>query len=324
MGSEKKGKYWVGFDLGGTKMMAIIMNEDFKILSRIRKKTKGYEGVKLGLDRMMETIKEALVEAKVIIKEIRGVGVGCPGPLDLDKGILIETPNLKWKNVELKSILKKEFDSDVAILNDADAGVYGEYRFGAGKNQRCVIGAFCGTGIGGGCVYEGKIIRGKNSSCMEIGHLPVVPMGPLCGCGKKGCVEAIASRLSIAAAASKAAFRGEAPKLLELAGTDIERIKSTTLYEAIRGGDKAVEKIVKDAAYQTGIALAGAVNLLAPDVIVLGGGLVEAMPDIFVENVKAAINYQAMSSLAANVKVTSAKLGDDAVAMGAAAWIEQL
>src|SRR5690606_30228773 len=161
--------------------------------------------------------------------------------------------------------------------------VYGEYRFGAGKNARCMIGIFPGTGIGGGCVYDGIILRGKQLSAFEIGHVQVNPAGQQCGCGRIGCLETEASRLAISAAAATAAYRGEAPHLYEDAKTDLGQIRSGALAASIKAGDKAVERIVVRAARLIGRVVGDLVNLLAPDVIVLGGGLVEAMPDLFVE-----------------------------------------
>jgi glucokinase len=204
-------KAWIGFDLGGTKMLCAAFDPDFEFLARRRRKTKGFEGAKAGLERIIETIHQTLAEAKLDVALLGGIGIGSPGSIDLEKGILLEAANLGWKGVKLREALAKEFDCPVAVVNDVDAGVYGEYRFGAAKSARCAIGVFPGTGIGGGCVYEGRIMRGRQFSCMEIGHILVTTSGRLCGCGRTGCLETEASRLAIAAEAAKAAFRGEAP-----------------------------------------------------------------------------------------------------------------
>src|SRR5262245_152986 len=210
------------------------------------------------------------------------------------------------------------------VLNDVDSGVYGEYRFGAGKNARCLVGVFPGTGIGGGCVYEGQVLRGKNVSCLEIGHVQVNPSGLLCGCGRVGCLETEASRLAIAAAAAMAAYRGEAPHLLAAAGTDLANIRSGVLADAIQAGDRVIERIVQRAARMIGSVVGDVVNLLAPDVVVLGGGLVEAMPDLLVNEVEQAARQRAAPPFAKTFKLAAAKLGDDAVVRGAAAWAETM
>jgi glucokinase len=179
---------------------------------------------------------------------------------------------------------------------------------------------FPGTGIGGGCVYEGRILRGRNRSCLEIGHVQVLPGGPLCGCGQRGCLEAVASRLAISAEVAKAAFRGQAPTVMDEAGMDLRDIRSRTLAAALADGNREVERIVRDAARWLGIGIAGAVNLLAPDVLLLGGGLVEALPKFYREAVVAAARENAMASLRKCFRVVVSALGDDAIIVGAAAW----
>lgn len=318
MGDQDR-KYWVGFDLGGTKMLACVFDHKFNIIGSKRKKTKGAEGAEAGVARLIDTIQEALDEAHIDKDDIGAIGVGCPGPLDLDHGVVLEAPNLGWHDVELKDILEKKFKCHAIIANDVDAGTFGEYRFGAGKKERCVLGVFPGTGIGGGCVYEGKLIRGKTGSCMEIGHVLVQPGGRLCGCGRRGCLETVASRLAIAADCSMAAYRGEAPNLLKLAGTDVSNIRSGVLADAIKAGDKVVEAIVRYAARHIGVAVGNAVNLMAPDIVVLGGGLVEAMPEIILDEVRKQVSKRAMVSFAKSVEIVAAKLDDMAGVMGAAA-----
>jgi glucokinase len=311
--------HWLGFDLGGTKMMAAVFGRDFKVLASVRTKTKGAEGTEEVLARIQSVIGEALGEAGLEAADLGGIGVGCPGPLDLDRGIILQAPNLAWHDVPLKETLEKKFKCPAVIANDVDAGTYGEYRFGAGRGARCVLGVFPGTGIGGGCVYEGRLLRGRTGSCMEIGHVRVQAEGRQCGCGRRGCLESVASRLAISADAAAAVYRGEAPALQRLAGTDLAQIKSGTLAKAIKAGDSVVESIVRAAAKHIGSAVADAVNLLAPDIVVLGGGLVEAMPDIVLSEARKVICGQAMKAFTKDLKIAAAELGDNATVMGAAA-----
>ncbi|MCE9551763.1 MAG: ROK family protein [Planctomycetes bacterium] len=321
MGDKVQRDHWVGFDLGGTKMQATVYDADFRSKGSKRAKTKGSEGAAAGVERILKLIDEALSEAAVGRDRLGGLGIGCPGMLDLDRGILHDAPNLGWKDLKLKDLLEKSLGCPAVVLNDVDAGVYGEYCFGAARGAHCAVGVFPGTGIGGGCVYEGKILRGRKSSCMEIGHVQVLPEGPLCGCGRRGCLEAVASRLVIASAASAAGFRGQAPHLVEDVGTDVAAIRSGALARSIKAGDKAVEQIVRQAAKHIGVAVGNVVNLLAPDVVVLGGGLVEAMSDLFLEEVTKAAHKQGLASMVESLKIVAAKLGDDATAAGAAAWV---
>lgn len=315
-------KYWVGFDLGGTKMLATVLDHEFAIRSRKRRKTKGNGPNDSGVDRIVQTIHQALAEAELTRDQLSGIGIGCPSPVDMRRGIVLDAVNLNWRNVRLKDALQKEFPCEVSVLNDVDAGVYAENRFGAARGARTVLGVFPGTGIGGGCVYEGRIVRGKGSSCMEIGHIQVRRNGNLCGCGLRGCLESEASRLAISAEVAKAAYRGEAPHLMEAVGTNLADIRSGVLAQAIADGDKVVERIVRHAAETIGIAVANFVHLLSPDCIVLGGGLVEAMPELFVDSVHRAAKAHVMPSFADTFKTVAAELGDDATVMGAAAWAE--
>ena len=317
----------IGFDLGGTKMLSYLFDaaspdDDgvYKKLARSRKKTHGQRGREAGLDRICETIAESLDEAKRKPDELSAIGIGCPGPIDMDDGSLIDPPNLGWGPTEVRKRLEKEFGCSVFVMNDVDAGVFGEYSFGAGQGSRCLVGIFPGTGIGGGCVYEGSIFRGASSSVMEVGHVQVDPEGPLCGCGERGCLEAVASRLAISANSAKAAYRGEAKHLFEDAGADLKQIRSGAISDAIKNGDTVVEDIVREAARQIGIATAGLIHILGPDVILLGGGLAEALPELMQRIVEQTARGRVMKAYRKSFKVKVAALGDDAGALGAAAW----
>ncbi len=318
-----KRKIWIGFDLGGTKMLSVVFDDKLKVLAKKRRKTRASEGELVALERLTETISMALQEAQVLPEEVAGIGAGVPGPLDLQKGIILEAPNLGWKNVALQEFLSKRFKCPAAICNDVDAGVFGEYIAGAGQGERCVLGVFPGTGIGGGCVYEGKIFRGSRSSCMEVGYMQMAADGPAAGVGPGGTLEGIASRLAISAEAAKAVFRGQAPHLKELAGTDINKIRSSVLAKSIDMGDKVIEQIVRRSAEQVGRGIGSLINILAPDVVVLGGGLVEAMPKLYLDGVREGVRRNALPSLADCAKLKVSELGDMAGAVGAAAWVRQ-
>lgn len=323
MTAKAKSKYTIGFDLGGTKMLASVFDAEFRERGRKRRKTKAQAGRKAGLARIIETIHDAVAEAGIPPDELNAIGVGSPGPLDLNSGVILDTPNLPFKNLALREELEKEFGCPAVIANDVDAGVYGEYRFGAAKGARCAFGVFPGTGIGGGCVYGGQIIRGSKYSCFEIGHCQVLPDGPLCGCGNRGCLEAVGSRLAIASAIAAAAFRGDAPHILESVGMDLSNMRSGAIAAAVEAGDEAVEKIVRQAARWLGVGIGIAVNLMAPDVVVLGGGLVEAMPDLYLDEVSQAAREHVMPTFRGSFRINVAKLGDDATLRGAAAWAQE-
>jgi glucokinase len=318
--TEDSEKVWLGFDLGGTKMLAVLYNHEFKALGRKRRKTKGSEGAEGGMDRVISTIERAFEESEISIDRLEAIGIGCPGPIDMANGRFLHAPNMGWTNVDVAAQLEKRFGCPVAVLNDVDAGVYGEYRFGAAEGSRCSVGIFPGTGIGGGCVYEGNILQGAGISCMEIGHTRISSSTRISGFGMSGTLEAEASRLTVAAEAVKAAYRGEAPYLLANGGTDLSDIRSGTLAAAIENGDKSVRKLVETASETIGFAVVNIIHLLAPDKIILGGGLVEAMEELIVGTVKKTARANVMGPYKDSFDVVAAKLGDDAGAIGAAAW----
>lgn len=322
MASNQK-NIWIGFDLGGTKMLAIAYDNDWKIVGRRRRKTRGREGSDSGIARIGSTIERLLNENEIDKDQLAGIGIGCPGPIDLKKGRILTTPNLGWDDVEIGSFLKKEFRCPVVVLNDVDAGVFGEYEFGSAKGSRCAVGIFPGTGVGGGCVYEGRILHGAGISCMEIGHTRISSSNRTSGYQLPGTVEAEASRLTIAAEAAKAAHRGDAPYLFKKSGTDLAEIRSGALADAVENGDKVIKGLVQEAAESIGLAVVNIVHMLAPDKVVLGGGLVEAMEDLIVGTVRKKARESVMSVYKDRFDVVAAKLGDDASVLGAAAWARQ-
>lgn len=318
-GKASSDRVWVGFDLGGTKMLANVFDDDYRLLGRAKQKTLGAKGARSGLKRMVETVRDALADAGVAPSRLAGIGVGCPGPIDPSKGEIVEAPNLGWRNVPVEAHLGKAFGVPAVICNDVDAGVYAEYLLGAARGARCAVGIFPGTGIGAGAVIEGRLLQGTRLSCMELGHIPLFP--ETSGKGEDGStLETECSRLKIAAEAARAAYRGQAPSLLKACGTDLSKITSGALAKAIEAGDTEIENIVRRAATLLGCGVATVVHLLAPDVIVLGGGLVEAMPKLYLEAVRASTLQRILAPYRKTLRIVTAQLEEGSGSMGAAAW----
>lgn len=317
--SATAGRVWVGLDLGGTKMLANVFDDQYRVLGRAKQKTQGAKGARAGLKRMVDTVADALADAKVDPSQLAGIGVGCPGPIDPSRGIIVEAPNLGWHNVPVEAHLGKAFGVRAVICNDVDAGVYAEYQAGAAKGARCAVGIFPGTGIGAGAVIEGRLLQGSTLSCMELGHIPLFP--ETSGQGEDGTtLETECSRLKIAIEAARAAYRGQAPALFAACGTDISKITSGALAKAIAAGDTEIENIVRRAATLLGCGVATVVHLLAPDVIVLGGGLVEAMPKLYLEAVRKSTLARILGPYRKSLKIVTATLAEGSGSMGAAAW----
>lgn len=319
--ADENQKYWIGFDLGGTKMQCSVFDSNLKHVASKRRRTKGELGVEASLERIESTIRKLLDEAKLPVESIAGIGIGCPGPVEWERGIVRVAVNLGWENVAIGKYLKDKFGCRVAVLNDVDAGVYGEYIAGAGKGSRTTVGIFPGTGIGGGCVYDGQILRGKLLSCMEIGHMKLSGSPRPGASGMDGTLETEASRLAIAGELAKLAYRGEAPHLFKAAGTELSAIRSKVIAEAIAKGDTEVTKVIEAACEMIGFAVANIVLLMCPDCIVLGGGLVEAMPDLFLREVAKHARKNVFECYRDQFEIRCAKLGDDAGTVGAAAWV---
>ena len=317
----EKGEHIIGMDIGGTKMMALVLDHEFKIIGRCKKKSKTAKREEPAEDRIARIIRDAMDDAK--IDTIKGIGVGSPGPLDPVTGIIIDTPNLGWKDFPLAEKLSDEFGIPAAVDNDVNMGTYGEWHFGEVKDCRDVVGIFPGTGIGGGIIIDNRMLHGFSGAAGEVGHMTIEVGGPYCGCGKRGCLEALASRVAIASQIAAAAAREDAPYILQKCGTDLANIRSGVIADAIANGDTVVEGIVRNAAYYVGIAVGNLLNILSPEAVVLGGGLVEAMEDLYLEEVKRAVKEHAMPFLRKNVRIVPARLGDDAVALGAAKLIAE-
>ncbi len=321
MGKDKQ--YVIGIDVGGTKIMAVLYDRRFRPLAKSRTKTRAHEGERHFLGILRDSVRQVIKEAHLDREEVLGVGLGCPGIMNEKRGVVLSSPNIRFlKNYPLAQKLAKATGLPATAANDVKAGLYGEQQFGAAKGSRNVVGVFIGTGIGGAVIADGRMIYGAAGGAGEIGHIQVTPSGPMCGCGKRGCLEAVASRLAIASEAAMLAARQQAPALFRKAGTDVSDIRSGTIAKAIRSGDRALEALVRNKARLIGTVLGGLVNVLNPELLVLGGGLAEALSRYLVPEADAAMRETAMPALAKTVKVVPAKLGDYAVAMGAAkmAW----
>jgi glucokinase len=313
--------FWIGFDLGGTKMMASVLDANYNVLGFARKSTNGSEGAAKGRGKIVKAVHEAIEAAGVSPKGIQGIGIGCPGLVNPEKGLLVFAPNLGWTNMALRKLLQTEFKCPVAVLNDVDAGTYGEYALGAGKGARSLLGIFPGTGVGSGFVYNGQLVMGKTISAMELGNLLL--SGTHIGSPVFGTVtlEDLTSRLAIASQAGIACYRGQLPELDKKTEGALRSIRSKALANAFRSGDDAAMIIFRNSIRYLGMGVAMVVNLLAPDRITLGGGLVEELPGLYMNLLKEEVERYAIPELARGIRYSIAKLGDQAVTAGSVAWL---
>lgn len=314
----------IGVDMGGTKILAAVVNAEGRILADAKIPTKAAKGEAVVIDRIAECIQKAMYKSQVDPQSIQAVGIGAPGPLDPETGIVIFAPNLGWKDVPLKAELETRTGIPTFVDNDVNVGTLGEHTFGVGQNVQNLVGIFVGTGIGGGIIMGGELFHGASKTAGEIGHIIVKAGGPRCGCGTRGCLEALASRTAMTKQFQKAILKkGKKSILSELTDGDLGAIRSGVLARAIRLNDKLTLKVFKKATKYLGIGIGSIVNFLNPEMIVLGGGVVEALDDTFLDNIREAVDKYALPNTLNGVQIVSAKLGDDAGILGAAALAKQ-
>jgi glucokinase len=319
MGSELMGRHILGIDLGGTKVMAAVLDPAGVVVSRARAKTRGWRDDEEVFATIAGVGRRAMEEAGVDQDQLAAVGIGAPGPIDFDTGYIIETANLRFKNFPLGPRIAEEFGRPTIIENDVNAGMYGEFKAGAALGVSDVLGVFVGTGIGGGLILNGALYRGFNKAAGEIGHIIVKAGGPRCGCGNRGCLEAVASRTAITRDIRNAIKRGKRSAISKKVARKNEVLSGQDLKEAYDAGDEVVRKIVHRAAQFIGIGIGSLLNVLASEMVVLGGGLIEAFGDDFIDRIERAARKNAFEINSRNVRIIRTQLGDDAGVIGAAA-----
>ena len=310
--------YVVGVDMGGTKILAAVINAEGEIVQQTKRATKPKKGPEEVIERITRCIREAIASAELNPSQIRAIGIGSPGPLDPETGVIIFAPNLGWSNVPLKAKLEANLSIPTFVDNDVNVGTLGEYAFGAGQGVKNLVGIFVGTGIGGGIILDGKLFHGVNKTAGEVGHMIVEAKGPRCGCGNFGCLEAVASRTAITRDLQKAILKkGKKSKLTELNGGNLDLIRSKAIARAVKQGDKPTIKVVQRAAKYLGISVASIVHFLNPEMVVLGGGVVEAMGDSLLDPIRHAAAEYALPTTMDGVQIVAATLGDNAGVIGA-------
>ncbi|MGI8965804.1 MAG: ROK family protein, partial [Limisphaerales bacterium] len=252
------------------------------------------------------------------LKQIRGIGIGAPGAVNSQTGEVIFAPNLKWEDVPLKKELEKQLDIPVFLENDGNICTLGLYETELKAKPKNVIGIFIGTGIGGGLILEGKLFEGFNRTAGEIGHMVLEADGPKCGCGNKGCFEALASRTAIFKKIQSGVKDGQKTILTEMLGDDLKNLRSGDLRKAIKKGDKFVEKIIEEASEYTGIAVGNLINIFNPEVVILGGGVIDALEDEMMSIIVETAQDYAMNGTAKGIEIIAGKAGDDAGIIGGA------
>lgn len=301
-------KFIIGIDLGGTNFKIALLDRFCRILYKNSFPTDTSSGPNGLIEAIVGMIGHVLEHDRVTRSSVQGVGLGLPGPIDFDRGIVHFFPNIPgWKNVPLRTIIEKKTRMRVAVDNDANVMALAEYSLGAAKGSRNAVCLTLGTGVGGGLILDGKLYRGSSYAAGEIGHMPLNERGPSCNCGGRGCLESYIGNRRIMQQVRKA-FGRDIP---------LEEVSAM----AYRGNKKAAA-LWDSVAGHLGVALASVVNLLNPDCIVIGGGVANAGRILF-DRVADTVCCRAMPVHARTVRIVKAKLGSDAGMIGAGLLVKQ-
>lgn len=310
---------FLGIDLGGTKIITALVSDEGKILGRDYRETRASAGLTAVVTRMTDAATKVMEAGDVSPDQISAMGIAAPGPIDVGAGLITAPPNLPgWRDVPLARLMEDGLGIPTHLDNDANAAALAEHRFGAGQRTRHMVYVTASTGIGGGLIVNGELVRGATGAAGEIGHVTILPKGPLCGCGNRGCLEALASGTAIAREARERVSRGAVTVIGELAQGDLDRIDAKLVAEAAAQGDVEARQILDEAMDYLGVGMANLANLLNPELIVIGGGLTKMGERLF-EPVRRVIDRRAFRSSAEAVRVVPAQLGDDVGVLGAAA-----
>lgn len=308
----------IGVDIGGTTIKLGVVDSKGRVLARDVFSTGAGRGRRKMLALLSERIFRLITEARKQGMKVLGVGVGAPGPIDVERGFVYFFPNIPgWKNTPLKKILAKKLKLPVYVDNDANAMALGESRFGAGRGTKNIVALTLGTGIGGGIVLDGKLFHGPNYSAAEIGHLIINEDGPRCACGSRGCVETYVGNGYFVREIRKRLRSGQ-KSLLTRWIKEGRPLTPLLAAQAAKAGDAFSRKIWKETGGHLGTALASLVNVLNPEKIILGGGIAQN-GRLLLDPVWATLKKKAFPIASRSVKVMPAALGVDAGLIGAAA-----
>ena len=311
--------YYAGVDLGGTQILAAVFDERGRQVSREKKSTKSDLGEAVVLQRVEECIHEALAAAALPHTAIAALGIGVPGLVDTNGEIVRVAPNLGWQNVPLARLLSKRLDIPVTVVNDVQAGTLGVGEYGAGRGLKSFVCMFLGTGLGGGIVIDGQLYRGSTGMAGEVGHMAVIPVdGPKCGCGNRGCLEAVVSRSAIVRRIVREIKDGRKSVVKQLCDGDLTRIRSRILSTAYRQGDGLVREVIHEVCEYTGIGAAILINALNPQAVILGGGVIEALGDRMLPRITKSAWAHVIAPSRERIRIKDTGLGDDAGILGAA------
>lgn len=310
--------YNIGIDLGGTNIKVGLVDENYNIVSKATARTNLPRPAEEICGSIVETVWDALTQAKVTIGEVNSIGIGTPGVANRNSGIVLYSCNLGFDNTDLRTLIKAKLGKEVYVENDANAAAFGEVLNGAGKGCKDVVVVTLGTGVGGGIIIDGKIYTGFNFCGAELGHTVIQYGGRQCGCGRRGCFEAYSSATALINMTKEAMEARSDSKMWEIAGGSLDNVDGKTAFDGWRAGDEAAVGVVNIYIEYLGCGLTNIVNTFQPEVLLIGGGICKEGENLtkpleeFIKRESYCIDPSR------STRLDIAKLGNDAGIIGAA------
>ena len=315
--------YNICLDVGGTKVLGAIFNEKDEIIYRLKKRSKSGGDGSADVEKVIVSVVEEMIKKSGIERDKLNAIASCaPGVIDQDRGVVLFTPNLPWRDYDMAASMRSKFGVPFYVGNDVNLGVLGEYHFGAGRGYKNIVGFFVGTGMGGGLVLNGSLFTGNQFKAAEYGHMVLDPEGPLCNCGQRGCLEAFSSKQGMSAYIRQQVARGRETLMAEAVKDGVFRSKA--LKQALKENDKVAMEAVDRACHWLAVAAGNMINVISPDLVLFGGGVIEALGDLFLEKILAEVDRYCMPAIRSTVDIKIADLGDDSILYGDLAMIKGL
>lgn len=310
--------YRLGIDLGGTNIVAGVVDENFNIVATAKRKTNCPRPAEEIVNDMAEISLEAISKAGIKVEDIESAGVGSPGSINPTDGVVVYSNNLGFYGLELSKLLKEKTGIDFYLDNDANAAAYGELIAGAGKGVNNFVMITLGTGVGGGAIIDGKMLTGSNYAGGELGHTVIDINGQMCSCGRQGCFEAYASATALIRQTKQAMVKYPNSIMWDIVKGNIDAVNGLTAFDAMRKGDEAGKAVVDKYIYYLSVGISNMINIFQPEILCIGGGVSKEGDNIIVplQKMVDGENYARLMEKKAVIK--AAELGNDAGIIGAA------
>lgn len=312
-------KYTIGIDLGGTNIAAAVVNENYELIGKGKRKTYAERGVEAILDDMAAAATEAVQNAGLAMTDIASVGIGCPGSVNPYTGVIATSNNLPFANLPMREELSRRLGNlPIYLDNDANAAAYGEMIAGAGKGTKDFIAVTLGTGVGGGVVVDGKMVVGANCAGGEVGHTVMIMNGEPCTCGRKGCFEAYASATALIRQTKAAMEAHPESKMWELTKGEINNTSGLTSFDGMRAGDPVATAVVEQYCEYVACGVTNLINIFQPEILCIGGGVSKEKEYLLGPVRKYVEHFRYSKNAPRQTEIKTAELGNDAGIIGAA------